>query len=366
MCTATLHIVRIRAQVAGQRVEVASWGRTHERARTLQKIEVRCMDTIVSLAPMPGPMLVQLLVSQLGRSDLRVVGAGEVTDEELGAALSECEIALGDYTFVRRIDEAFLARAPRLRFVQQPSVGYQHIDVEACRRRGVQVANTPGVNDAAVAEHTLMLALMLLKHAVLAHARTRQGQWAQQELLWEHGVAELLGKTYGIIGMGRIGRELARRLVPFGTRTVYFDAVRLAPEVEQELHVQYKPLEHLLRLADVVSLHVPLTEGTRNLLGAERLALMKFTAILINVARGEVLDEGALAQRLREKKLGGAGIDVFSVEPPPPDHPLLGLDNVVLTPHIAGATREVRQRVIELAVANVVRALKHEAPLHVL
>ncbi|MBX9792511.1 MAG: 2-hydroxyacid dehydrogenase [Pirellulales bacterium] len=324
------------------------------------------MSTLIVLSPLPTPLVSQWLSARLGRSDFHIIGAGEVSEPELAQALGEAELLLGDYTFQRQIDEAFLASAPRLKFVQQPSVGYQHIDLEACRRRGVQVANTPGVNDAAVAEHTLMLALMLLRHALFAHNQTSAGAWAQQELLWNQGVYELNQKTYGIVGMGRIGRELAKRLHPFGTRTIYFDVNRLPAETEAELHVQYKPLDHLLRLADVVSLHVPLTDATRGLIGAKELALMKFSAILINVARGECVDEAALAQRLREKKLAGAGLDVFSHEPIATDNPLLGQENVVLTPHIAGATAEVRQRVVEMAVGNVARVLGGEAPRFVL
>jgi glyoxylate reductase len=175
-----------------------------------------------------------------------------------------------------------------------------------------------------------------------------------------------LGKTFGIVGMGRVGRELAARLAPFGTRTLYYDPIRLPEEDEAQLKVQYKPLEHVLRLADVVSLHVPLTDKTHHLINEEKLALMKFNAVLINVARGECIDEQALAKRIREKKLAGAGIDVFTTEPIVKDHPLFGLDNVVFTPHIAGATAEVRERVIHMAIDNVARVLKGEDPQYVL
>lgn len=324
------------------------------------------MSTLVVLSPLPAPLVSQWLSSRLGRSDFQVVGAGEVPPETLQAALANAKLLLGDYTFQHRVDEALLAAAPQLKFIQQPSVGYQHIDLEACRRHGVAVANTPGVNDAAVAEHTLMLALMLLRNALFAHSKTSQGEWPQQELLWDRGVYELHQKTFGIIGMGRIGRELAKRLIPFGTRTLYFDPQRLAPEVEVDLHVQHKPLDHLLRLSDVVSVHVPLTEATRGMIGEKELALLKFSAVLINVARGECIDEAALARRLKEKKLAGAGLDVFSAEPIRADNPLLGVDNAVLTPHIAGATAEVRQRVVEIAVGNLARVLKGEPPQHVL
>jgi glyoxylate reductase len=255
---------------------------------------------------------------------------------------------------------------PKLHFVQQPSVGYQHIDLAACRRRGVLVANTPGVNSAAVAEHTIMVALAMLRRLVLANELTHAGRWSQHELMWEHGVFELAGKTFGIVGLGSVGREVARRLSPFGVQALYFDPVRAAAEVERELGVTYKLLDHLLRLSDVVSLHVPLTDETRNLIGERQLGLMKFNAVLINVARGECVDELALAERLRAKKLGGAAVDVFSQEPISPQHPLLGLPNALLTPHLAGATNEVRERVVHMAVGNLVRVLKGEAPQFVL
>jgi len=324
------------------------------------------MAKIVVFSPLPAALVTQWLVARMGRCDATVASAHDLSADALLPELATAELALGDYTFQHPMGAELLAAAPRLRFIQQPSVGYQHIDLDACTDRGVLVANTPGVNDAAVAEHTLMFALMLLRHACTAHERTSHGQWAQQELIWGLGVRELAGKAFGIIGMGRIGRELARRLIAFQTRTLYYDLARLPQEVETELHVTYKPLDHLLRLSDVVSLHVPLTAETRGLLSAEKLALMKFDAVLINVARGECVDEAALARRLRERKLAGAGIDVFSTEPIVADHPLLALENVVLTPHIAGATAEVRERVAAKAVGNLACVLAGNPPEHVL
>ena len=169
-----------------------------------------------------------------------------------------------------------------------------------------------------------------------------------------------------MIGCGAIGKEVVKRLRPFGVQLIYFDMQQLTPSRISELGVRFKPLDHGLRLADVVSLHVPLAEATRNLIGDRELGLMKFSAILINVARGGCVDERALADRLRLKKLGGAALDVYSQEPIPADHPLLGLENVILTPHIAGATNEVRERVVRIAVANLVQVLQSRAPQYVL
>lgn len=324
------------------------------------------MATVVCFSPVPSPVLGQWLVAQSGQAGLKVASIDECGGATWEETLASAEVALGDYTFQHRIDDALLARIPNLRFVQQPSVGYQHINLEACRQRGVLVANTPGVNSTAVAEHTLMVALAMLRRLVLANELTHSGRWAQHELMWEHGVCELAGKTFGIVGLGSVGREVARRLSPFNVQALYFDPIRAAADVEHQLGVTYKPLDHLLKLSDVVSLHVPLTEQTRRLIGERQLELMKFNAILINVARGECVDEQALATRLRANKLGGAAVDVFSEEPISPQHPLLGLKNALLTPHLAGATNEVRERVVHMAVENMVRVLKGEWPQFVL
>jgi glyoxylate reductase len=324
------------------------------------------MTTVLSFSPVPSALLYQWLVAQLGAMSLRVVANDELTVTDRTPVYAEAEVALGDYTFRAPMDNALLAHLPRLKFLQQPSAGYQHIDLAACRAHGVLVANTPGVNAAAVAEHTIMIALASLKRLISANAATHAKKWTQHELMWERGVFELMGKTWGIVGLGAVGRELGKRLAPFGVNLMYFDTQRQTTEQESVAQLTYKPLDHLLRLADIVSLHVPLTEQTRGFIGGRELSLMKFNAILINVARGECVDEHALAERLRTKKLGGAGIDVFSHEPIPADHPLLGLENALLTPHTAGATNEARERVVRISVANIAQFLQGRPPRHVL
>jgi phosphoglycerate dehydrogenase-like enzyme len=324
------------------------------------------MVTIVSFSPVPGALLHQWLAAHLGAMAFRVVAADEVSGADRDQAFREAEAALGDYTFRHPVDRQLLEKMPKLKFLQQPSAGYEHIDLDACRARAVQVANTPGVNAAAVAEHAIMVALALLKRLISANASTHAGKWTQHELMWERGVFELGGKTWGIVGFGAVGREVAKRLTAFGVNLLYYDVQRLGLEKESDARVTYKPLDHLLRLADIVSLHVPLTPETRSLIGSRELSFLKSHAILINVARGECVDERALADRLRTKKLGGAGIDVFSQEPIPPDHPLLECDNALLTPHIAGATNEVRERVVRMAVANIVQFLQGRQPQYVL
>jgi phosphoglycerate dehydrogenase-like enzyme len=251
---------------------------------------------------------------------------------------------------------------PRLKFWQQPMVGYENIDVAACSARGVRVANLAGFNAVAVAEHTIMLALASLKRLIPANAAAHAGRWGQQELMSEPGILELAGKTWGIIGFGATGREVAKRLVAWDVTLLYFDVHRLAPHEDLAAHVTYTSLDDLLPLADIVSVHVPLMEETRGLIGARELDMMKPQAVLINVSRGKLADEQAIAGRLRTKRLRGAGIDVFPHEPISPDDPLLALDNAILTPHIAGVTNEARARALSWAIANLVRFLQGQPP----
>jgi phosphoglycerate dehydrogenase-like enzyme len=227
------------------------------------------------------------------------------------------------------------------------------------------VANIGGANSISVAEHTIMLALMLLKRAIYAHNKLVDGQWTQSKLM--NVIGEVYGKTWGILGMGRIGREVATRVLAFGARVIYYDVVRR--EDVEKLGVGYRPFNRLLSESDILSIHVPLTPSTRGMIGERELRMMKPTAVIINVSRGEIIDEEALARAVREGWIAGVGVDVFSVEPPPPDHPLLQAArdgfNVVVTPHIAGATNEARMRIINVTLENVVRVLAGLKPENV-
>jgi phosphoglycerate dehydrogenase-like enzyme len=166
--------------------------------------------------------------------------------------------------------------------------------------------------------------------------------------------------------MGRTARAVAERLIPFGVKLLYYDIVRLSPEDEKRYQATYAPLDDILKTADVVSLHLPLTPETQGIIDASKLAMMKSTAILINVGRGPLLDETALADALRAKKLACAAIDVFSQEPPPKDHPLFGLENAILTSHLAGSTLESGMRIMNMALDNLARVMKGEEPLWIL
>lgn len=253
------------------------------------------------------------------------------------------------------VTREMMANAPRLRFIQVAGVGVDHIDLGAAREQGVTVANVAGANATSVAEHVVMAMLALLRGLLPAHRRLQEGEWALPR--WMASARDLASRTVGILGMGRIGREVAARLLPFQVAILYHDVRRLSAPDEDALGATFVELDALLSQSDVLTLHVPLLPETRGILDAGRLARMKPGAFLINAARAELVDADALVDALQNGRLGGAAIDVFAPEPPPPDHPLLRLPNVLLTPHGAGVTVDAQERIAQDAVVNVLRFL---------
>lgn len=316
---------------------------------------------VFCLAPLPAD-IVKLLIRQTPDVPVfEVISGHDMPDEDIRKNIAGADIVLGDYTFKHGIDAGMLSAARKLRFIQQPSVGYQHIDMEACRDRGIRVANTAGANTVSVAEHTIAWGLCLLKNMFYAHVSAKAGHWEQMNVK----AAELQGKTWGIVGFGNIGRAVAERLKPFGlSRIVYYDIRRALPSEEAALGVEYAELDALLAQSDVVSLHAPLTDKTRTMINADAINLMKPGTYLINVARAELLNEKALAEALQTGKLAGAGIDVFTEEPVDSQNPLLGVasDRLLLSPHTAGVTDEAALRIINMAARNIARELKGEHP----
>jgi phosphoglycerate dehydrogenase-like enzyme len=255
------------------------------------------------------------------------------------------------------VTAALLEAAPRLRLVQKIGVGVNTIDLEACRARGVAVCNMPGTNSRAVAELTLGLVLAVLRRIAWLDRETRAGRgWALPEELPDR-LGELAGRRVGLVGMGAVPRLLVPVLTAMGAEPVYWSR-REKPDVPARL----LPLDELLATSDVVSLHLPLTEETAGILSGERIARMKRGAILINTARGGLVDETALLLALADGHLAGAGLDVFEREPLPPDHPLLARPEVVVTPHLAWLTPETLDRSLAVAVENC-RRLAAGAPL---
>ena len=255
-----------------------------------------------------------------------------------------------------RIDGAVMDRMPRLKVISNFGVGVDHIDLAAARQRGIPVGNTPNVLDGATADMTFTLLLAIARNLVIGDRYARSPEFTHYDpsILLGHDVH---GATIGIIGMGNIGRQVARRARGFDMRVLYHNR-RQDADAERSLGATYASLPELLAQADFVTLNVPLTPETRGMIGREELGQMKANAFLINAARGGVVDHDALLQALRERRIAGAALDVTEPEPLPRDHPLLGMENVIIAPHLGSATRETRRAMAQMAVDNLKAGLR--------
>jgi len=259
-----------------------------------------------------------------------------------------------------RVDAALIDTLEGVKVIANVAVGFDNIDIAAATARGILVTNTPGVLTETTADLAFTLLMSAARRIVEAHKFVHSGLWKRWTIDLLAG-QDIHHRTLGIFGMGRIGQAMARRGRGFSMRVLYHDSVRAAAELERELSLEFVDRETLLRESDFVSLHVPLTAETRGLIGRRELEMMKPTAILINTARGPVVDEAALAEALRDKRIAGAGLDVFEREPQV--HPLLlELENVVLAPHIASASVATRLRMSTMVAENVIAALTGERP----
>ena len=293
-------------------------------------------------------------------------GVGELAWNPLGRALTSRELQ----GFLRDVDAALLGNdvcdravfesAERLKVVSRHGMGVDAVDLQAATEHGVLVTNTPHVNAVAVAEHALALMLGLLRRIPAADASVKAGRWEGLKFMG----GELYGKTLGIVGLGAIGVELARRARGLGMNVLYVKR-RRSLELEEQLGLTFKPLNELLKESDIVSIHLPLTDETKGLIGEEEIASMKPNAYIINTARGGIINLNALTQALKAGRLAGAALDVYDSEPPNFNHPLFKLENVILTPHIAAYTVEAVRRMDITAAENILKALKGQIPEHV-
>jgi len=260
-----------------------------------------------------------------------------------------------------RIDAEVMDAAEGLKVISNYAVGYNNIDVAAATERGIYVTNTPGILTDTTADAAFALLMAAARRIPEADRHIRARGWIHA---WGPRMfigTDVHGKTLGILGMGRIGSAIAKRAKGFDMKVIYHDIYR-REDLEEELGIAYKSREEVLREADFVSLHVPLTPETHHMIGAGEMAAMKETAILINTSRGPVVDEEALYEALRDGAIAGAGLDVFEVEPINPGSPLLDLDNIVLTPHLASGSVETRTKMAVTAATNLVSVLQGKEP----
>ncbi|HEY3067496.1 MAG TPA: 2-hydroxyacid dehydrogenase [Methylomirabilota bacterium] len=315
--------------------------------------------TKILFAPHQSPEILEIARS-LAPPGFELVIADPGTPAFYEAA-GDAEYYLG---LARQMGSEFFRSAPKLRLVQLLSAGYDRVDIEAARKAKVPVANNGGANAVAVAEHTIMLMLAVLKRLVRFHNEVVAGKWHVGSAAGR--IYELSGRRLGIIGLGNIGKKVARRAAAFDMRIRYHDIIRLAEHEEEALGVQYALLDELLSTSDVLTVHVPLTDSTRGLIAARELALMQRNAIIVNTSRGPVIDEDALYQALKEQRIAGAGLDVMMEEPPAPTHPLFTLPNVTLTPHSAGPTWENWTARFRNGFDNIQRVAAGRRPLWVI
>jgi phosphoglycerate dehydrogenase-like enzyme len=277
--------------------------------------------------------------------------------EELNAEVSDADFLM---FFGGRISADTLRAGQRLRLVNTLHAGFDNFPVNEAGEMGIAFATASGTNSQGVAELALTLMLSVYRHLVWTDTALREGEWKVPRASG-HDTYEIEGKTVGIVGLGNIGSITARLVKAFNTEILYTDLVA-KPEVEQALGARRVDLDHLLSESDIVTLHTPLDDSTRGLIGERELALMKRSAILVNTCRGPVVDESALVEALGTRQIWRAGLDVFEEEPTPPDNPLLKLDNVVVVPHLAGQTYESYPRRVQLAFANMQRVLDGSPP----
>lgn len=259
-----------------------------------------------------------------------------------------------------KISREVIEDAEELRIIARHGIGFDNIDVKFATQRGIVVTYTPHVNADSVADFTLGLMLSLARKIPWSHTSTQAGRWESVKFIGN----ELSGKTLGILGLGEIGSRVASRASTFGIKVVYYQRHR-DERREKELNARYVPLRELLGMSDFLSIHVPLTDTTRGMIGEQELKLMKPVSFLINTARGQIVDENALYAALRDRRIAGAALDVYVKEPPVIDFSLFKLDNVIVTPHIAAYTHEAIERMDMTVAQDLVLFLQNKRPQHV-
>jgi len=257
-----------------------------------------------------------------------------------------------------------IRQAAKLKIISRNGIGYDGVDVAAATERGILVCNAPKSPAEATADLTFALLLAAARRLPQAHEFTRSGEWSRTGMQ-PPLTLEVYGRKLGLIGFGQIGRAVARRAKGFGMEVVYYDVAAAPAEVEKELGARRMEMEELLEESDFISLHVPLVEKTRGLIGKDEFERMKPEAVLVNASRGPVVDEGALCEALSSGRIAAAGIDVFEMEPPEAKCPLFELENVVLTPHMGSATHATRVLMAREAAGNIVAALVDKKPTNV-
>ncbi|MBO4839124.1 MAG: 2-hydroxyacid dehydrogenase [Lachnospiraceae bacterium] len=280
-----------------------------------------------------------------------------VDTPEAYEAMTDAEILI---LRIFKAPEAVIARNPGLKMIMRWGAGFDSVDIEAAGKRGICVTNTPGANADAVSELAVLLMLAVSRKLLCHSVCLRRSDWSKNEFL--NNSFTLVNKTVGILGAGNIGRKVARKAQAFGAKTIYYDPFRLSEEREKEFSLTYYPLDELLPLCDIITLHLPLMEETKHLIDADAIARMKDGAILINTARGGLVDDHALFEAVQSGKLLGAGLDGVEREPLQPDDEFFRNDNIIVAPHVGGGTADIGEAIMPMLADDIKRFLAGEAP----
>jgi phosphoglycerate dehydrogenase-like enzyme len=303
------------------------------------------------------PRIVEAIISFNPAGFTTTVVDGKSAEDQQVEAVKDADFIMA---FRAKLTERILRSAKKARLVQILSAGYDSINLKLLRELGIPCANNGGANSRAVADHAVLAMLSLYRRLTAADRAVREGRWSAA--IDGMNTFEMANKVVGVLGFGNIGQKVARRVQAFDAIVQYYDKFPLSPERERELKVRRVSLEELFRTSDIISCHAPLTADTRHVVNRERLSMMKPTAVVINTSRGPVVDEAALLEALQQKRIAGAGLDVFEKEPVDPGNPLLKLENVVLSPHSAGTTWDTWFRRAEFAYQNMKRVWEGEPP----
>ena len=272
-------------------------------------------------------------------------------------AMTDAEIMI---LRIFKAPEAVIARNPNLKMIMRWGAGFDSVDIEAAGKRGIIVTNTPGANADAVSELAVLLMLAVGRKILCHTSCLRKGVWSKNDFI--NSSFTLMNKTVGILGAGNIGRKVAQKVQAFGAKTVYYDPFRLSEEREKAFNLKYMPLDELLPVCDIITLHLPLTDDTRHMIDAAAIGRMKPGSIIINTARGGLVDDCALFQAVQSGKLLGAGLDGVEREPLQPDDELFTNDNIIVTPHVGGGTADIGEAIMPMLVEDIRLLLNGEQP----
>lgn len=327
---------------------------------TLEKLK------ILDLMTLPDEPYYEFLEGHMDYNKFEISRAGTEPENRICELVKDADILLSDPYHRTQVTTKIIEAAEKLKLIQCYTIGFDDIDIDIAREKGIPVANNAGITARPMAEYTIMAAMYLSKSIKYAHENLMKCNWTQQQLSTPPEIPlELGSQTFGIIGCGNIGQEIARVANTFGCKIIYHNRNQLPEEIETALNLEYLSREEVLSQSDILSINVPLTDETRDMIGARELGSMKKGSVLINTSRGGIVDEQSLADALMSGHLRGAAVDVFKDEPELSGCPLIGLDNVLLTPHSSAISSDIMVRAAKYTMENLNRIYEGKPPLRV-